>query len=89
MALACTLGVCAALALPAGAAYADVAPGSWYEAAVSQVMAQRGHQIGRGGRSVGSHARHHARQALFPAKQNACTLHAHFQVVTLRYSPTE
>ena len=37
MALACTLGVCAALALPAGAAYADVAPGSWYEAAVNQV----------------------------------------------------
>ena len=40
MALACTLGVCAALALPAGAAYADVAPGSWYEAAVNQVTEQ-------------------------------------------------
>ena len=36
-ALACALGLCAGITLPAAAAYSDVAAGAWYEAAVSEV----------------------------------------------------
>lgn len=45
MALACALGLCAALALPAAAAYSDVPAGAWYEAAVNE-MTEQGYMEG-------------------------------------------
>lgn len=40
LALTCSLCLCAGLALPASAAFADVTPGAWYEEAVEEAVAQ-------------------------------------------------